>query len=106
MGSISSHITPIVINSLLGGHTHTNTHKKLPMSVQKQFKKTGALACSRRSPGSKKSFIKETGIKSEKVSKLGIRNRLKIQLKGCYGMEIYSKAFAIPNLTAKLSTIN
>ena len=26
MGSISHHITPIVINSLKGGHTHTNTH--------------------------------------------------------------------------------
>ena len=27
-------------------------------------------------------------------------NRLKIQLKGCYGMEINSEAFAIPILTA------
>ena len=26
MGSISCHITPLVINSLGGGHTHTNTH--------------------------------------------------------------------------------
>ena len=30
----------------------------------------------------------------------------KIQLKGCYRMEINSKAFAIPILTAILSTIN
>ena len=30
----------------------------------------------------------------------------KIQLKGCYGMEINSKAFTIPILTAILSTIN
>ena len=29
-----------------------------------------------------------------------------IQLKGCYRMEINSKAFAIPILTAILSTIN
>ena len=33
-------------------------------------------------------------------------NRFKIQLKGCYRMEINSKAFAIPILTAILSTIN
>ena len=26
MGSISHHITPLVINSLGGGHTHTHTH--------------------------------------------------------------------------------
>ena len=26
MGSISHHITPLVINSFGGGHTHTNTH--------------------------------------------------------------------------------
>ena len=26
MGSISRHITPLVINSLGGGHTHTQTH--------------------------------------------------------------------------------
>ena len=26
MGSISHHITPLVINSLGGGHTHTRTH--------------------------------------------------------------------------------
>ena len=26
MGSISCHITPIVINTLMGGHTHKNTH--------------------------------------------------------------------------------
>ena len=42
--------------------------------------------------------------KSEKyANKLGIKqcgNRLKIQLKGCCKMEINSKAFAIPILTA------
>ena len=26
MGSISHHITPLVINDLGGGHTHTHTH--------------------------------------------------------------------------------
>ena len=41
------------------------------------------------------------------TNKFGISgNRLKIQLKGCYRMEINSKAFAIPILTAILSTIN
>ena len=31
MGSISHHITPLVINSLGGGHTHThaNTHTRI-----------------------------------------------------------------------------
>ena len=40
------------------------------------------------------------------ANKLGIKwygNRFKIQLKGCYRMEINSKAFAIPILTAILS---
>ena len=32
--------------------------------------------------------------------------QVKIQLKGCYRMEINSKALAIPILTAILSTIN
>ena len=27
MGSISHHIMPLIINSLGGGHTHTQTHK-------------------------------------------------------------------------------
>ena len=45
------------------------------------------------------------------ANKLGIKwygNRFyfKIQLKGCYKMEINSKAFAISILTAILSTIN
>ena len=35
-----------------------------------------------------------------------VRKQLKIQLKGCYRMEINSKAFAIPILTAILSTTN
>ena len=29
MGSISHHITPLVINSLGGGHTHTHTHTRI-----------------------------------------------------------------------------
>ena len=41
------------------------------------------------------------------ASKLGMReNRLKVQFKDWYRMEINSKAFAIPILTAILSTIN
>ena len=43
------------------------------------------------------------------ANKLGIKwygNRLKIQLKGCYKMEINSKVFATLILTAILSTID
>ena len=29
MGSISRYITPLVINSLGGGHTHTHTHTRV-----------------------------------------------------------------------------
>ena len=39
------------------------------------------------------------------ANKLGIKwygNRFKIHLKGCYRMEINSKAFAIPILTASI----
>ena len=39
MGSISHHITPIVINSLWGRYryTHANTHTHIEMFAQKQF---------------------------------------------------------------------
>ena len=54
---------------------------------------------------------KGIGIENEKnyANKLGIKqdgNRLKIQIKGYYRMEINSKTFAIPILIAILSTIN
>ena len=53
MGSISHHITPLVINSLGGGHTHTYTHRR-----QNQFLETRralrALACSQHVPGLKR----------------------------------------------------
>ena len=44
MGFISRHITPLVINSLGGGHTHTNTHTHthIHTSAQKQFQEPGA----------------------------------------------------------------
>ena len=45
MGSISRHITPLVINSLGGGHTHTRKHTDV--RAQDQFQKT------RRAPGLK-----------------------------------------------------
>ena len=45
MGSISRHITPLVINSLRGGHTHANTHTDI--RAQDQFQET------RRVPGLK-----------------------------------------------------
>ena len=43
------------------------------------------------------------------ANKLGIKwygNRFKMQLRGCYKMEINSKAFAIPILTASTLTLN
>ena len=43
------------------------------------------------------------------ANKLGIKkygNRFKIQFKGCYKMEINSKAFAIPILTAIIEIAN
>ena len=39
MGSISHHITPLVINSLRGRHTHTTTHTDI--RGQSNFKKPG-----------------------------------------------------------------
>ena len=43
MGSISHHITPLVINNLGGGHTHTHTHTNTHTNVrgQSNFKKPG-----------------------------------------------------------------
>ena len=40
MGSVSYHITPLVINSLRDGHTQTNTH--IDIHGQSNFKKPGA----------------------------------------------------------------
>ena len=48
MGFISHHITPLVINSLGGRHTHTHTnkhthtqtHTHIQMSAQEQFQET------------------------------------------------------------------
>ena len=53
---------------------------------------------------------REWGLKVKNVCKQ-VRDQiawkqLKIQLKGCYRMEINFKAFAIPILTAMLPTIN
>ena len=51
-GSISRHITPLVINSLGGRHTHTQTH--IQTSAQEQFQETRRVpACGRRAPGLK-----------------------------------------------------
>jgi len=49
-GSISHHITPLVINSLGGGHTHTHTHR---YCGQKQFQETSHAGFSRHAPGLK-----------------------------------------------------
>ena len=38
-GSISHHITPLVINSLGGGHSHTHTHKHTQITDKSNFKK-------------------------------------------------------------------
>jgi len=49
--SISHHITPLVINSLGGGHTHTQTYSHCR---QKQFKETSHVqAEGQRTPGLK-----------------------------------------------------
>ena len=43
MGSISPNITPIVINSLRGGHTHTHKHTCIPTFTNRSnSKKPGA----------------------------------------------------------------
>ena len=42
MGSISCHITPLVINSLGGGDTHTHTHMHTDVHGQSNSKKSGA----------------------------------------------------------------
>ena len=43
MGSISHHITPLVINSLGGRHTHTHTHTHiLKFTDRSNSKKPGA----------------------------------------------------------------
>ena len=42
MWSISHHITPLVINSLRGGHTHINTHTDIRIRGQSNSKKPGA----------------------------------------------------------------
>ena len=50
MESISHHITPLVIDSLGGGHTHANTHTDDPHMFN--FKKPGARRPAR-TPGLK-----------------------------------------------------
>ena len=42
----------------------------------------------------------------KQVSNQIVWKKVEDKLKGCYRMEINSKAFAIPILTARLSTIN
>ena len=51
MGFISLHITPLVINSLGRGHTHTYTHTEDPHRIN--FKKPGALVAGWRMLGLK-----------------------------------------------------
>ena len=41
IGSISCHITPLVINSLGGGHTHTHTNMHTDICRQSNSKKPG-----------------------------------------------------------------
>ena len=41
MGFISRHITPLVINSLVGRHTHANTHTHTDDPHRINFKKPG-----------------------------------------------------------------
>ena len=58
MGSISCHITPLVINSLGGRHTHTRKHTHTHTRIQTfkdrtNSKKPGALACGWCTPGLK-----------------------------------------------------
>ena len=60
MGSISHHITPLVISSLKGGHTHTckhthtHTHTRIQTFADRSnSKKPGTLACGWRAPGLK-----------------------------------------------------
>ena len=42
MGLILHHITPLVVNSLKGGHTHTYTHTHTVNLHRINFKKPGA----------------------------------------------------------------
>ena len=94
---MSRHITSLVINSLGGGHTntHTNTHTDI---------RTGTIlrnqAHASRRPARtwfKNAILKKgIGIKSEKVC-IQVRDQIvwkqiEEQLKGCYRMDINSKA--------------
>ena len=47
--SYGVYITPLVINSLGGGHTQANTHTDDPHRIN--FKKPGAPTCGQRTPG-------------------------------------------------------
>ena len=49
MRPISHHITPLVINTLMGGHTHTHTHT-YQHANQSNFKKTGVRGLWMRMP--------------------------------------------------------
>ena len=45
MGSTSSYITPLVINSLRGGHTHTQTHTHMYIDIHGQSNSKKPDAC-------------------------------------------------------------
>ena len=70
MGSISRHITPLVINSLGGGHTHKHTHTHtqthIQTSAQEQFQET------RRAPGLKRLPFKTITVSANKINLMGI----------------------------------
>ena len=58
-------ITPLVIYGLKGGHTHTH----ILWRYESDFKKPGAPACGRRTPGLKTPMKQELYIRKQKVAK-------------------------------------
>ena len=84
MGSISHHITPLVINSLRGGHTHTHTQTHMHTFVDRSNSKK---------PGTRRPQACAPGLKTIQTRWTSI---VVIE------QTVDSKAFAIPILTARL----
>ena len=97
MRFISRHITILVINSFGRGHTHTHTYEHTYRQfTQDQILRNQACASlGRHAPGLKRG--KQVW---DQNSSYG--NKLKMELKGCYRMNVNSKAFAIPILIVRI----